>query len=158
MPPDRHRSGPHEHLVQSSRPAIGPSGRNKEESRSALSFDFRFRTCTASTLAGHYGFTAQGSAGAPTLPGVTFGPLAAVGTLSLNPDGTFRMISQRSLSGAVDAQVSTLNGKFAVGSDCAYKLTFDAGYHYDAISTSRDEAILIETDAGTAVTLRITKQ
>src|SRR5690349_18655260 len=55
----------------------------------------RVRDCTAATVAGSYGFVAQGSAGAPTLPGAPFAPLAGVGTVTFNPDGSFMMMAQR---------------------------------------------------------------
>ena len=49
--------------------ALNPSGDDNDNS------DSRNRPCSAATLAGRYGFVAQGAAGAPVLPGTSFGPL-----------------------------------------------------------------------------------
>ncbi len=116
--------------------------------------DFRNHGCSAASLTGTYGFLAEGAAGAPTLPGTAFGPLAGVGIVTLNPNGSFQMMAQRSVAGVIDAQVLPLMGTFTVNPDCSYRLNFDVGFHFDATAVSRDESLFIETDPGTAVTVR----
>jgi hypothetical protein len=114
----------------------------------------RVRDCTAATIAGSYGFVAEGSAGAPTLPATPIAPLAEAGVVTLNDDGSFTMMAQRSVGGTIDPSVLPLSGSFVVNSDCSYALTFDVGFHFEALSVDRGESIFLETDPGTAVTVR----
>jgi hypothetical protein len=114
----------------------------------------RVRDCTAATIAGSYGFVADGSAGAPTLPATPFGPLAGAGVVTLDGDGSFTMMAQRSVGGAIDPSVLRLTGSFVVNPDCSYALTFDVGFHFEALAIDRGESIFLQTDPGTAVTVR----
>jgi hypothetical protein len=116
--------------------------------------DLRPLQCSAAGIAGSYGFVAEGFAGAPALPGAPFGPLAGVGIVTLNADGTFMMMAQRSANGAIDPQPLPLSGKISVSSDCTAKLTFDVGFHFDASIVSRSEMVFIETDPGTALIVK----
>lgn len=110
--------------------------------------------CDNAGVAGSYGFLADGFAGAPTLPGAPFAPLAGVGTVTLREDGSFMMVAQRSVNGMLDPQPLPLTGKYSVFPDCSAKLTFDAGFHFDATIVSSQEMLFMETDPGTALTVR----
>lgn len=116
--------------------------------------DLRPVQCSAAGVAGTYGFIAEGFAGAPALPGAPFGPLAGVGVVTLNVDGTFMMTAQRSVNGAIDPQPLPLSGNISVSPDCTAKLTFDVGFHFDASIVSRSEMFFIETDPGTALIVK----
>jgi hypothetical protein len=65
--------------------------------------------CSAAGIAGSYGFIADGFAGAPTLPGAPFAPLAGVGVVTLRADGTFIMKAQLQRSMA-----SSINSRFPI--------------------------------------------
>lgn len=110
--------------------------------------------CTVASVAGSCGFLAEGYAGAPTIPGAPFSPLDGVGTVTLNPNGTFTMLAQRSFAGTLDPQPLMLTGKFVQAGGCNFKLTFDVGFHFDATVVSNNETVFIETDPGTAVLVR----
>lgn len=116
--------------------------------------DSRPTQCSAAGIAGTYGFIADGFAGAPTLPGAPFAPLAGVGVVTLKPDGTFMMMAQRSVNGTIDPQPLPLSGKFSVARDCTAKLIFDIGFHFDANIVNRNETVFIETDPGTALIVK----
>jgi hypothetical protein len=73
--------------------------------------DLRPLQCTNAGVAGSYGFIAEGFAGSPTLPGAPFGPLVGVGVVTLKADGTFVMMAQRSVYGAIDPQPLPLSEK-----------------------------------------------
>ena len=110
--------------------------------------------CGVADITGSYGFIAEGFAGAPTLPGAPFGPLAGVGLITLNPGGSYTMMAQRSVNGTLDPQPLPLSGTFSVSPDCTAKLTFDVGFHFEANIISSNEAVFIETDPGTAVIVK----
>lgn len=110
--------------------------------------------CSNASVAGSYGFLADGFAGAPTLPGTPFGPLVGVGVVTLNSDGTFKMMAQRSVAGVIDPEPLPLTGTYAMGPGCTFKMTFDVGFHFDATVVNRNETVFMETDPGTAVTVR----
>jgi hypothetical protein len=108
--------------------------------------------CTPGSVAGSYGFVAEGAAGAPILPGVPFGPLTGVGTVTLNANGTFNMLAQRSVGGTIDPQPLPLSGRYAFSGNCAFRMTFDVvGFHFDATVVGRNEVRFLETDAGSAL-------
>jgi len=111
------------------------------------------RACSIRHSAGSYGFIADGYAGAPTLPGAPFAPLAGVGTVNLNADGTFTMMAQRSVNGSIDPQVLPLTGRATV-SDCTLTLDFDIGFYFVGTIRDRNEIFFIETDPGTALSVR----
>ncbi len=113
----------------------------------------RPRACSAARFAGSYGFLADGSAGAPTLPNTPFGPLAGVGIIDVKPDGTFTMAARRSVGGVVDPATLPLTGSYSVSSDCTAELVFDVGFHFNATIIDGSEAVFVETDPGTAVTV-----
>jgi len=107
------------------------------------------KTCSA----GIYGFLADGFAGAPTLPNTPFGPLAGVGIITVRPDGTFSMMAQRSVGGVLDPAPLPLTGSYTISPNCTAELTFDAGFHFAATIINSSEAVFIETDPGTALTV-----
>ena len=112
------------------------------------------KSCDNRSFAGTYGFLAQGYAGAPTLPGAPFAPLAGVGIVHVNPDGTFTMMAQRSVDGVIDPELLPLKGTYKFNSDCTAELIFDVGFHFTAVQVNRDETVFIETDPGTAVIVK----
>ena len=111
------------------------------------------RACSAARFAGTYGFLADGSAGAPTLPDTPFGPLAGVGTIDVKRDGTFMMMARRSVGGVLDPAPLPLTGSYTVSPDCTAELIFDVGFHFTAAIVDGSEAVFVETDPGTAVTV-----
>jgi hypothetical protein len=113
----------------------------------------RPRACSAAHFAGAYGFLADGSAGAPTLPNTPFGPLAGVGVINVKPDGTFTAVAQRSVGGVLDPAPLPLTGSYSLSSDCSVQLTFDVGFHFDGTIISNSETVFVETDPGTALTV-----
>lgn len=115
--------------------------------------DARPRACSAARFAGTYGFLADGSAGAPTLPGTPFGPLAGVGIIDVKPDGTFMMMARRSVGGVLDPASLPLTGSYSISLDCTAELAFDVGFHFTAVIVDNSEAVFVETDPGTAVTV-----
>jgi len=115
--------------------------------------DHESPNCSAASFSGNYGFIADGSAGAPTLPGTKFGPLAGVGLVDVKRDGTFTMMARRSVGGAIDPAVLPLTGTYQLGPGCTAELTFDVGFHFTASIVSADEVSFIETDSGTALTV-----
>jgi hypothetical protein len=112
------------------------------------------RACDNRSFAGSYGFLAEGYAGAPTLPGAPFAPLAGVGVVDVSPDGTFIMMAQRSVNGVIDPAPLPLKGTYTFSSSCTVELTFDVGFHFIALPVNKDETVFIETDPGTALTVR----
>ena len=110
-------------------------------------------SCSAASFSGNYGFIADGSAGAPTLPGAKFGPLAGVGLVDVKRDGTFTMMARRSVGGTIDPAVLPLTGTYKLGPSCTAELSFDVGFHFAASIVSEDEVSFIETDPGTALTV-----
>ena len=110
--------------------------------------------CDNKSFAGSYGFLAQGFAGAPTLPGAPFAPLAGVGIVDVSPDGTFTMTAQRSVDGLIDPSPLSLKGTYQFTSGCTVNLIFDVGFHFTAQIVDRDETVFIETDPGTALIVR----
>jgi hypothetical protein len=112
----------------------------------------RANNCNVHTIAGTYGFVAEGAAGAPIVPGAPFLPLAGVGAVTFDADGTFKMMAQRSVGGAIDPQVLPLAGKYVLtAGGCGFRMTFDAGFHFEGAVVDRDEIRFIETDLGSAV-------
>ncbi|MFL6448457.1 MAG: hypothetical protein ACJ746_12305 [Bryobacteraceae bacterium] len=109
--------------------------------------------CSAGSFSGNYGFLATGFAGPPTLPIAQIGPLAGVGIIHVNANGTFTMSAQRSVGGTIDPDPLPLTGSFTVSSDCIAQLTFDVGFHFTASIVNRDEVLFVETDPGTAVSV-----
>jgi hypothetical protein len=109
------------------------------------------RACSAESFAGTYGFLADGFAGAPTLPGTPFGPLAGVGVIKVRQDGTFTMMAQRSVAGVLDPAPLPLTGSYTVAANCTAQLTFDVGFHFTATIINDSETAFIETDPGTAL-------
>lgn len=112
------------------------------------------KTCDSVSFAGAYGFLAAGFAGAPTLPGDPFGPLAGVGIVNVSPDGTFTMTAQRSVNGVIDPEPLQLKGTYQFTSRCTVELSFEVGFHFIAELVNGDEAVFIETDPGTAVIVK----
>jgi hypothetical protein len=111
------------------------------------------KACSAAGFAGNYGFLADGFAGAPTLPNTPFGALAGVGVITVKPDGTFTMMAQRSVGGVLDPAPLPLTGSYTVSSNCTAELTFDVGFHFTATVINDSEAIFIEKDPGTVLTV-----
>jgi len=112
--------------------------------------------CTATSLVGSYGFIANGFAGAPSIPG-PFSPLVGVGVVTVNRNGTFTMMAQRSVGGVLDPVVLPLTGTYQLGPGCTYTLTFDVGFHFTGTIVNRNETVFIETDLGTAITVTSTR-
>lgn len=109
--------------------------------------------CSAGNFSGRYGFLAKGFAGPPTVPIPEIGPLAGVGVIHVNADGTFTMSAQRSVSGTLDPEPLPLTGSYTVSSDCTAQLTFEVGFHFTTSIVNRDEVFFVETDPGTAVSV-----
>lgn len=114
--------------------------------------------CDAKSLSGAYGFAAEGAAGPPTIPAALAGPLAGVGTVVFAPDGTFVLTATRSVNGTLDPQPLPLTGVYFPKGDCAFAMSFDVGFNFDAVIVNNGKAILfVETDAGTALIVKATK-
>ena len=121
--------------------------------KSGKDFEERHFACSAGAFSGNYGFVARGFAGPPTVPIAQIGPLAGVGVIHVDTNGTFTMSAQRSVSGTIDPDPLTLTGAYTVSPDCTAQLTFDVGFHFTASIVNKDEAFFIETDPGTAVSV-----
>ncbi|MFL6417015.1 MAG: hypothetical protein ACJ74Y_15240 [Bryobacteraceae bacterium] len=148
----------HEILILQTTPGTVIAGVAKkrgsdEGSDSGQDREGRHGTCSAETFSGNYGFLAKGFAGPPTLPTAQIAPLAGVGIIHVDFNGTFTMSAQRSAGGAIDPDPLTLTGSYTLSPDCTAQLTFDVGFHFTATIVSGDEAFFIETDPGTAVSV-----
>ena len=114
--------------------------------------------CLASLTNGAYAFIANGVARPPTVPAPAAGPFAGVGVVRFDARGAVQLTAVRSSNGIVDPQPVPLSGRWTATSDCAIKLTFDAGFHFDAVlSNGGAEGTLTETDPGVTIVANLKK-
>ncbi|MFO1372741.1 MAG: hypothetical protein U1F42_10235 [Candidatus Competibacteraceae bacterium] len=114
--------------------------------------------CDRKTLQGTYGFIAEGAAGPPTLPPALTGPLAGVGTVVLEQEGTFVLTATRSANGVIDPEPLALTGTYTLDSNCTFSMAFDVGFTFKAmIVNSGKEILFVETDPGTALIVKAKK-
>lgn len=114
--------------------------------------------CENKPFQGIYGFAAEGAAGPPTIPAKLAGPLAGVGTVAFERDGTFVLVATRSVNGAIDPEPLALTGVYSMNSDCTFGMIFDVGFTFDAVIVNGGKEILfVETDPGTALIVKAKK-
>lgn len=145
-------------LILQTSPNVAITGTASRQGNSALrwsEFSERMRPmrCSRESVSkGSYGFIAEGTAGAPTLPLPAAGPLVGVGTVTLHPKGSFALTATRSVNGAIDPQALTLTGSYQVDRDCGIEMQFDAGFTFSgSIVDGGRELRFVETDPGTAL-------
>jgi len=153
-------NGGHEILILQTTPGVVISGRAESQSRSALEFEDlisigRPLQCKNLLVNATYGFIAEGAAGPPTLPAAMSGPLAGVGTVSFNTNGTFLLTATRSVNGVLDREPLPLKGTYVVNADCTMKMSFEVGFTFSAIIVDGGKQIqFIETDPGTTLLVK----
>jgi hypothetical protein len=140
-------------------PGVVASGTAVRQTPSrSLGLDHFFGGCNAGIYRGTYGFISTGFAGPPTVPSPAAGPLAGVGTVSFDPNGTFKLTAVRSANGIIDPQPLALTGTFTTGPDCTFKMVFEVGFHFDAvIADGGQEITFFETDPGTTFVVKAKK-
>lgn len=111
--------------------------------------------CSERTVHGNYAFIAEGFAAPPTVPPEAAGPLAGVGTVSYQPDGSFKLNAQRSVNGTLDPGLLALGGKYEVGRDCSITMDFEVGFHCTGVISNGGKDIgFVETDPGTTLLVK----
>ncbi len=111
--------------------------------------------CTASRVAGQYGYTSTGTIVTPAI-----GPFTAVGHVTLDESGTFSGAQTTSIAGNLVDEI--VQGTFAVNPDCTGTVTVYV-YHGSTLARTsklnmvwdnhQKEARGIFTTAGTAITI-----
>lgn len=115
----------------------------------------RQQRCTSKTIRGTHAFIAQGFAAPPTVPPEAAGPLAGVGTVEYDADGSFLLKAQRSVSGTLDPAVLPLGGRYQVEADCGITMAFDVGFHFSGVIVDGGREIrFVETDPGTTLIVK----
>jgi hypothetical protein len=116
--------------------------------------------CTASTIAGTYGFALEGLvsdsfSGSPQLVG-GFYPLAAVGTFSF--DGTGTSSRSYTLSFGGQSSQNSDSGPYSVNSDCTASATYSDGTWSFVIVRKGQEIKAMNGSAGVLVQGVLTRQ
>jgi len=111
-------------------------------------------TCPSGSGAGSFGYLLDGSAGDPALPGVAFGPAAAIGVINVDHSGRFSMTALISASGNQTPSPITFTGTYVAGANCTFTLNYDNGLHFNGTVVNRNEVLITGADAGTAVIVR----
>lgn len=111
--------------------------------------------CMDKSVRGSYAFIAEGFAGPPTVPPESAGPLAGVGTVAYEADGSFLLNAQRSVNGTLDPAPLALGGKYEVDRDCSITMDFDVGFHFSGVVSNGGKDIgFVETDPGTTLLVK----
>lgn len=114
--------------------------------------------CDKALTRGVYGFLAEGVAGPPTIPAAAAGPLAGVGTVRFDRDGSFLLQARRSVNGTLDPQVLPLTGTYTFTGPCSFTMAFDVGFTFAAtVADDGRQVVFVETDPGTTLIVRARK-
>jgi hypothetical protein len=117
------------------------------------------RGCDPASIRTAYGFLATGVAGPPTIPAQLAGPLHGVGTVAFGRRGGFTLVATRSVNGTLDPEPLTLTGTYTFTDRCSFRMAFDVGVTFTAtIADDGREIVFIETDPGTSLIVRATRQ
>ena len=89
-------------------------------------------SCTASTISGAYGFTAQGFTMKPGDPVSKAIAIALVGSVTFNADGTVNRAFTLSAAGQITSD--TNSGTYTVNPDCSGSIAFNAPFGLETFS------------------------
>ncbi|MQA30955.1 MAG: hypothetical protein GEU82_14170 [Luteitalea sp.] len=145
-------SGGDELLILQTTPGVVVSGVARRQGRRrdrSPDLESPPRRCDASAIRGTYGFLANGVAG----------PLHGVGTVAFDRGGGFTLTATRSVNGTLDPEPLTLIGTYAFTEGCAFRMSFDVGFNFTATIVGEGrEIVFIQTDPGTTLIVRATRQ